>query len=305
MLRRKSEWQELRRCQPDGWNGIPPARYGWPGIGHVPLRTGRNALPQAARMLPQVRAARRTFFMENRPGSNRRLRHPVRRYAAAQQRGSGRNRETRPRPRQGDGLAGAAAHRRERRRGRIRRRRRHGVPRRVGHGRRDVRATVAARAACRGLCVQQGELLHCSDSETGPRVDRDACRRVGLRSMLVMPLTHVGTTIGVLKVMSPADSGTLRLMADLIAAAMFHAARNEATERYLRATHDALTGRRAVRIRRACAAARRQGRHRDAAGRRYRRECADRACGPGDVRAKRTRTQRTARASRVTRRMRR
>ncbi|HHL4078891.1 MULTISPECIES: hypothetical protein [Burkholderia] len=79
MLRRKSEWQELRRCQPDGWNGIPPARYGWPGIGHVPLRTGRNALPQAARMLPQVRAARRTFFMENRPGSNRRLRHPIRR----------------------------------------------------------------------------------------------------------------------------------------------------------------------------------------------------------------------------------
>jgi len=158
--------------------------------------------------------------------------------------------------------------------------------------------------------VQQGELLHCSDSETGPRVDRDACRRVGPRSMPVMPLTHAGTTIGVLKVMSPdvaglspANSGTLRLMADLIAAAMFHAARNEANERYLRATHDALTGRRAVRIRRACAAARRQGRHRDAAGRRYRRECADRACGPGDVRAKRTRTQRTARASRVTHRM--
>ncbi|WJN77903.1 MULTISPECIES: sensor domain-containing diguanylate cyclase [Burkholderia] len=100
-----------------------------------------------------------------------------------------------------------------------------------------------------GLCVQQGELLHCIDSETDPRVDRDACRRVGLRSMLVMPLAHADTTVGVLKVMSPdvdgfspADSATLRLMADLIAAAMFHAARNEANELYLRATHDALTG---------------------------------------------------------------
>lgn len=100
-----------------------------------------------------------------------------------------------------------------------------------------------------GLCVQQGELLHCIDSETDPRVDRDACRRVGLRSMLVMPLAHGDTTVGVLKVMSPdvdgfspADSATLRLMADLIAAAMFHAARNEANELYLRATHDALTG---------------------------------------------------------------
>ncbi|WP_409362276.1 diguanylate cyclase domain-containing protein [Burkholderia contaminans] len=100
-----------------------------------------------------------------------------------------------------------------------------------------------------GLCVQQGALLHCIDSETDPRVDRDACRRVGLRSMLVMPLTHADTTVGVLKVMSPevdgfspADAGTLRLTADLIAAAMFHAARNEANELYLRATHDALTG---------------------------------------------------------------
>jgi len=100
-----------------------------------------------------------------------------------------------------------------------------------------------------GLCVTRGELLRCTDSETDPRVDRDACRRVGLRSMLVMPLTHADTTVGVLKVMSPdvdgfsaADAGTLRLMADLIAAAMFHAARNEANELYLRATHDALTG---------------------------------------------------------------
>ncbi|RQR63405.1 GGDEF domain-containing protein [Burkholderia sp. Bp9126] len=100
-----------------------------------------------------------------------------------------------------------------------------------------------------GRCVTQGELLCCTDSETDPRVDRDACRRVGLRSMLVMPLTHLDTTVGVLKVMSPAvdgftpaDAGTLRLMAELIAAAMFHAARNEANELYLRATHDALTG---------------------------------------------------------------
>ncbi|OMG73552.1 sensor domain-containing diguanylate cyclase [Burkholderia ubonensis] len=100
-----------------------------------------------------------------------------------------------------------------------------------------------------GRCVTEGEMLRCVDSETDPRVDRDACRRVGLRSMLVMPLTHLDTTVGVLKVMSPsvdgfspADAGMLRLMAGLIAAAMFHAARNEANELYLRATHDALTG---------------------------------------------------------------
>jgi len=68
MPHRKREWKELRRCQPDSWNGILPARYGWPGpdTGCGPLRTAPpRALPQAARMLPQVRVARRTFFMEN------------------------------------------------------------------------------------------------------------------------------------------------------------------------------------------------------------------------------------------------
>ncbi len=100
-----------------------------------------------------------------------------------------------------------------------------------------------------GLCVQTGEILCCIDSETDDRVDREACRRVGLRSMLVTPLRHLDTTVGVLKVMSPevgkfgeADIQVLRLMSELIAAAMFHAARSETNELYLRATHDALTG---------------------------------------------------------------
>ncbi|ASD82082.1 GGDEF domain-containing protein [Burkholderia gladioli pv. gladioli] len=100
-----------------------------------------------------------------------------------------------------------------------------------------------------GLCVQTGEIMRCDDSETDDRVDRAACRRVGLRSMLVTPLRHLDTTVGVLKVMSPevgafdeADIQVLKLMSELIAAAMFHAAHNETNELYLRATHDALTG---------------------------------------------------------------
>ncbi|WP_414447556.1 diguanylate cyclase [Burkholderia sp. 22PA0099] len=100
-----------------------------------------------------------------------------------------------------------------------------------------------------GLCVQTGEILRCDDSELDERVDREACRRVGLRSMLVTPLRHLDTTVGVLKVMSPeigkfgeADIQVLQLMSELIAAAMFHAARSETNELYVRATHDALTG---------------------------------------------------------------
>ncbi|GAB3552627.1 hypothetical protein GCM10027343_38390 [Noviherbaspirillum agri] len=100
-----------------------------------------------------------------------------------------------------------------------------------------------------GRCVAEREILRCDDSETDERVDREACRRVGLRSMLVVPLNHLDDTVGVLKVVSPdvgafsdADVQILGLMAELIAAAMFHAARHETNELYYRATHDALTG---------------------------------------------------------------
>lgn len=50
-----------------------------------------------------------------------------------------------------------------------------------------------------GMCVLTGEPLCCTDSETDARVNREACRRVGLRSMIVIPIPHRGQTVGVLK----------------------------------------------------------------------------------------------------------
>lgn len=100
-----------------------------------------------------------------------------------------------------------------------------------------------------GLCVREGTLLRCDDSELDARVDRDACRKVGLRSMVVVPLRHEDTVVGVLKVMSERvnafdneDLHILGLMSELIAAAMFHATRFESSELFYRATHDMLTG---------------------------------------------------------------
>ncbi len=100
-----------------------------------------------------------------------------------------------------------------------------------------------------GLCVEQGQALRCDDSESDPRVDREACRRVGLRSMIVAPLKHQDTVVGALKVVSrdaraftDVDQRILGLMCDLVAASMFHAARYETSELYHRATHDPLTG---------------------------------------------------------------
>lgn len=100
-----------------------------------------------------------------------------------------------------------------------------------------------------GLCVQLGEILRCDDSEKDIRVDRNACRKVGLRSMLVVPLQYLGSSVGVLKVMSNRPNGfgdgdvrVLRLMSDLIAASMYNASKVGADELYYQATHDALTG---------------------------------------------------------------
>lgn len=99
-----------------------------------------------------------------------------------------------------------------------------------------------------GLSVAGDQILQCDDSELDARVDRNACRRVGLRSMLVMPLRHDGQTVGVLKVMAARtaafgeqDVQVLGLLSELVGAAMYHAVKFESNDLYYRATHDALT----------------------------------------------------------------
>lgn len=54
-----------------------------------------------------------------------------------------------------------------------------------------------------GRCVETGEILCCDDTETDARVDLAACRRMGIRSMVVVPLSQpLGKAIGILKAFS-------------------------------------------------------------------------------------------------------
>ncbi len=99
-----------------------------------------------------------------------------------------------------------------------------------------------------GLCIKAAHPLVCRDSETDDRVNREACRRVGLRSMIVAPLKHGDTVVGVLKVLSSRKDAfdetairILELMSELIAASMFNAAKYESNELFRRATYDQLT----------------------------------------------------------------
>jgi diguanylate cyclase (GGDEF)-like protein len=102
-------------------------------------------------------------------------------------------------------------------------------------------------ASLSGRCVAEARVLRCDDAETDPRVDIEACRRVGLRSMLVVPLVFKGKVVGVLKVLSPAQGhfnkeheAVLQILAGFIASAIRIASALEDVQQ--RALHDGLTG---------------------------------------------------------------
>ncbi|HET9731970.1 MAG TPA: EAL domain-containing protein [Acidimicrobiales bacterium] len=61
---------------------------------------------------------------------------------------------------------------------------------------------VALGHSLSGLAVTTGHVLKSDDTERDDRVDRLACRRVGARSIVCLPLIRAGTCVGVLKVTS-------------------------------------------------------------------------------------------------------
>lgn len=78
-----------------------------------------------------------------------------------------------------------------------------------------------------GLCVARREILRCGDTQEDSRVDRNACKRIGIRSMVCTPLFCGGEAVGVLKVMAAAPHGfddadvqTLELMAATLGGAL-------------------------------------------------------------------------------------
>lgn len=78
-----------------------------------------------------------------------------------------------------------------------------------------------------GLCVAQAAALRCDDVDHDPRVDREACLKVGVRSMICAPLLRRGQAVGALKVMADrprafdaTDQYLLTLMAGAIGSAL-------------------------------------------------------------------------------------
>jgi diguanylate cyclase (GGDEF)-like protein len=117
----------------------------------------------------------------------------------------------------------------------------------AGSSERHLGLRLKIASSLSGLCVTSGEIVLCDDSETDPRVDREATRKVGARSMVVVPLRHRDRVAGVLKVSSrrPRAFGerelrVLQMMADVLGSAIVRA---ELLGRLaVAATTDAVTG---------------------------------------------------------------
>lgn len=69
----------------------------------------------------------------------------------------------------------------------------------VGLARELIGGRLKASTSLSGLCVREGQLVSCEDTETDERIDREATRRLGAGSMVIAPLRHGERVFGVLK----------------------------------------------------------------------------------------------------------
>ncbi|HEX5751399.1 MAG TPA: ATP-binding protein [Archangium sp.] len=88
-----------------------------------------------------------------------------------------------------------------------------------------------------GMSILRGEVLHTRDTEDDPRVNVTATRATGIRSMIIVPLYRVGSTVGAINVSYPEpnaydalDVRTLEMMGRLLGAALSNAAEFEAKQ---------------------------------------------------------------------------
>lgn len=84
-----------------------------------------------------------------------------------------------------------------------------------------------SKAGFSGACFRTGRIVRCDDSERDPRVNVEACRRLGTRSMVAVPLLGQENVVGLLEAFSTepfgfndSDVRSLNLLGELILAAL-------------------------------------------------------------------------------------
>lgn len=97
-----------------------------------------------------------------------------------------------------------------------------------------VGITLQVGSGFSGECVRTGTLLRCDDTESDERVDRQTCRALGIRSMIVAPLRERDKVVGLLEVFSAQpnvftdnDSTVLQRLAETTQAAINRSRRDQ------------------------------------------------------------------------------
>ena len=67
-----------------------------------------------------------------------------------------------------------------------------------------VQSIVDVKQGFSGECVRNARTAVCEDAESDPRLDRELCRFLGIRSILAAPIVSNFRTVGLLEVLSPA-----------------------------------------------------------------------------------------------------
>ena len=91
----------------------------------------------------------------------------------------------------------------------------------------DVGARIRRDSAFSGACFRMAQIIRCDDTETDDRVNLSACRQLGARSMVAVPLCGRRRVIGLLEAFSAdpfgfndSDVSSLGLLAELILGAL-------------------------------------------------------------------------------------
>src|SRR5947209_479024 len=97
----------------------------------------------------------------------------------------------------------------------------------AGSIRPDLGQRIDRNSSFSGACFRTAQIFNCDDTETDPRVNLEACRKLGARSMVAVPLCGRRRVIGVLEAFcswpfgfNDSDVRNLTLLAELVLAAL-------------------------------------------------------------------------------------
>jgi putative methionine-R-sulfoxide reductase with GAF domain len=108
----------------------------------------------------------------------------------------------------------------------------------AGHSAPELGAEVQIKSGLTGESVRTRQVLRCDDAETDSRVNRESCRALGIKSVMVVPLIREKEVIGVFELLADRanafeerDVTALERLAEMVQTGLEHA---DAAERALK-----------------------------------------------------------------------